>query len=290
MSLAVEEAANVSVPSRVTVAPPILPAPTPTNLATLPTPDLCPVTRVPFLDKKTRWSRNEEIRLLCVLLGAHEITRGQSLLAFLYGARDRQDLDRSTDEVEQLVARVFNDPAAAWPQFEHLRVFRQFDPCKELRIPRRAADLMSHFRKDIVDQLKSFTCCFQQSGKGSLLEWDFERHPAAEFLYRIDVDLIPMCTGTILDARIPETVDDAISDISASYGDHSIASDTQQAHSRQPGRTSPSYSTGQASKRRRTKDDPVTTALEQLVDNQTSMTAALTEMTGMFKAFLEQRK
>jgi hypothetical protein len=139
-------------------------------------PEVCPVTNAPYLDKKTRWTKNEELRLICCLLDTHELTRGMSFLEFLRGARERQDLDRSLADVEAALAAKFNDRNAAWSEYDMLDVVKRFPPTKEVRVPRRLDDLMSHWRKEVMDSLKSFSRAFSQSGRGAISEaldiWD----------------------------------------------------------------------------------------------------------------------
>lgn len=243
-------------------------------------PDVCPVTQLPYLDKRTRWTKNEELRLICCLLDSHDLTRGVSFLEYFRGARERQDLDRSLTDVEAALAAKFNDRQAAWPEFDMLDVIKRFPPTKDIRVPRRPDDLMSHWRKEVMDSLKSFSRAFSQSGRGAISEWDFKAHPLAEFMYKVDPDLLVMSTGTLIRTAEGQIPGDDESD-SDGKADNDETDETVI-----PG---PDLVVRKAKRRRiqQSVDDNTATLLTETLSQQRAMVGAVGQLTDMLRLFLE---
>lgn len=258
-----------------------------TSMASQGLPDVCPVSKLPYIDKKTtRFSKHEEMRLACCMLSKHQACRGVTFLEFLHGARERQDLDRSDAEVVETLGRIFNNPHNRWPQFEAYEVVRRFNPhcdpdSPHLHLPRRPSDLIAHWRKDVKEQLNAFSRAFHQSGKGRIDDWDFTLHPIADFLFHVDVQLLEMCTGAFV----------------APYAGHVQQEDVASGDdaTAETGEITSSVRSSSSARRKRRRveepavvPDPILTALQEASLQQRELVATLGQLVGMFKDFLHR--
>lgn len=266
-----------------------------TTSATTRLPDVCPVSNLPYVDKKVRWAKNEEVRLLCCLLGTHELTRGVSFLEYFQGARERQDLDRSTKDIEAALAAKFNDQGAAWPEYETLSVCQRYPPTRELRLPRRPSDLLSRWKKEIAESLKSFARAFAQSGRGSISEWDFATHPLAEFLYKVDPDLLVMGTGTLIHTEAGQIPGDEDSHCGSDDEDGNLQQthDSEAEGARIQGsvpqvvRRQQQPRTNTKKRRTNTSEELLSSALQETISQQRELVSTFGQLADMFRAFME---
>lgn len=95
-----------------------------------------------YIPGNKKWTKNEEIRLCCALMGSDDrVAPGISFLRYLREGKDRSNLDRSEFVVADAIARIFNDESQQWPEFETFAPCQRYPPTSAASIilPRNLA-------------------------------------------------------------------------------------------------------------------------------------------------------
>lgn len=148
---------------------------------------------------KQRWTKNEEIRLICCLLDEYD-REGSSFLEYFKRPPSRAELNASKAPAEAALAERFNDQTLTWPQLTWITALKTFDPTKleKLHLPRQADDIMRRFKGELAMQVKAFVAAFKQSGKNRIDLWEWGHHPVAEVVYKTEPTLLQLLTGSML--------------------------------------------------------------------------------------------
>lgn len=131
------------------------------------------------------------------------VVDGVTFFEYIRGGRSRRDLSRDPQVVEKAIAAVYNDPTMDWSLYSAYRPCQQFNPTSlaHIRLPRNPVDILKHFKKDLLEQVKSFVSAFKQSGRGNIDDWDWERFPVAELLFRVHPDLLQLAVGAVISSQ-----------------------------------------------------------------------------------------
>lgn len=141
--------------------------------------------------RRSPWTKEEDMRLLCCLLVEHETCEGMTFLQFLRSAPRRQDMNSSRTHVEDRLVEIFNNSERSWRQlYAGITPYEMYNPesLPHLHLPRTREEVMKRFKGDLTTQIKSFASAFKQSGRGTMSEWDFSRFP-------ICGDALSRCSG-----------------------------------------------------------------------------------------------
>ena len=117
---------------------------------------LSPVVQLPPATRsRPRWSRHEDIRLMCCLLDSTDpILQGSCFLEQFKGAPTRAELNMDRSPFEVRLALMFNNASKRWPELETFAPVVRYDPClmDALSLPRSKEDIVKRFKGELTSQ------------------------------------------------------------------------------------------------------------------------------------------